>query len=266
MTSLDKDAVLSQLHAILKEFFVENTPAFIPGTTPVRLAQPTYDDKEVMQILDSLLSKNITLNQHVSNKVGQFENKWADYIGVTNGVMVNSGSSANLLALHVLSNPLTKNRIAPGDEVITPALTWSTTVSPILNINATPVLVDVCGLDDLTIDPARIEQAITEKTKAIMPVHLLGYPCHMKEIMEIADTHNLYVIEDTCEAHGAAWGTKKAGSYGHLSTFSFFFSHHFTTIEGGMMMTQHDEFAELESGDKIDEELAPARIGSAICH
>lgn len=239
------DEVLAQLEAILSGFFNGKEEEFIPGKTKIRLALPSYDQKEVLQVLESLLSKNLTLNQKVAGKVMNFENLWAQYIDVQQGVMVNSGSSANLLALNVLSNPLLPKKLKPSDEIITPALTWSTTVSPIYNIQAVPVLVDITGPDYLTIDVERIEEAITEKTRAIMPVHLLGYPCDMKAIMDIAERHDLYVIEDACEAHGAEIYGRKAGSFGDISTFSFFFSHHLSTIEGGMLMTNNNEFAEI---------------------
>jgi len=171
-------------------------------------------------------------------KVKKFEKKFSKYIGTKHGTMVNSGSSANLLALSILSNPLLKNRIKPGDEIITPAVTWATTVYPISNINAIPRLVDV-KLDDYTIDPVSIENAINKKTKAIMIVHLLGNPCDMNKIVKIAKKHNLWLIEDACEAHGAKFNGKHVGTFGDLATFSFFASHHITTMEGGMLTTNN---------------------------
>ena len=119
--------------------------------------------------------------------------------------------------------------------------TWSTTVFPIINIHAKPVFVDI---DPRTynIDTKKIEKAITKKTKAILPVHLLGNPCKMDEIRKIAKKNNLYVIEDCCEALGAKIKKKKVGSFGDLSTFSFFISHHITTMEGGMLVTNNEKF------------------------
>jgi CDP-6-deoxy-D-xylo-4-hexulose-3-dehydrase len=180
----------------------------------------------------------------MGEKVQKFERKFADYVGVENAVMVNSGSTANLLALSILTNPVINNRILKGEEIITPAITWSTTVFPIINVNAMPVLVDV-DLNTYTIDTTEIEKAITDKTRAIMPVHILGNPCNMKEIMEIAEEHDLFVLEDCCEAHGAEFNGKKVGSFGDISTFSFFFSHHISTIEGGMILTNNEQYAEL---------------------
>jgi len=159
--------------------------------------------------------------------------------------MVNSGSSANLLALSILSNQrLGKKRIQNRDEIITPAVTWATTVYPIINVGARPVFVDV-DKETYNIDPDKIEKAITKKTRAIFLVHLLGNPCNMTKIQKIAKKHDLQIIEDACEAHGAEFNGKKVGTFGVLSTFSFFASHHITTMEGGMVVTNSEELYEL---------------------
>ncbi len=135
-------------------------------------------------------------------------------------------------------------QLRPGDEVITPAVTWATTVWPIANLGLTPVPVDV-GPETFTIDPAQVEAAITPKTRAILLVHLLGRPCDMEAITAIARRHDLVVIEDCCEAHGASYRGKKVGSFGLAGTYSFYFSHHISTIEGGMIVTDDDELAQL---------------------
>jgi len=148
-----------------------------------------------------------------------------------------------LLALSILSNPEVENRIKPGDEIIVPAVTWSTTIFPIINVGAVPVLVDIDG--DYLIDINEIKKNITDKTKAIFPVHLLGNACDMEEIIKIADENNLFVIEDCCESLGTEYHGKKVGAFGDISTFSFYISHHITTIEGGMLCTDNDMYAEL---------------------
>ena len=204
----------------------------VPGKTRIPLNIPTYGAPEVIEALDSLLSTWVTMGK----KVARFEEMWAEYVGKWMGVMTNSGSSANLLALSALN-------LQPGDEVITPALTWATTVFPIAQVGAVPVLVDV-DRETYNISPEAIERAITPRTRAIMPVHLLGNPCNMTAIMDIAHTHRLFVIEDACEAHGAEYGGRKVGSFGDLSTFSFFFSHHISTIEGGMVVTSNSIWAD----------------------
>src|SRR5207249_440163 len=158
-------------------------------------------------------------------------------------VMVNSGSSANLLALSVLTNRANPDHIESGSEVITPAVTWATTVYPIANVGCTPVLVDV-DPRTFNIIPEQAEKAIGPKTKAIVPVHLLGSPCQIERIRKIADTNDLYVIEDACESTGAEFQGKKVGRFGDMGTFSFFLSHHISTIEGGMIVTNDDALFE----------------------
>lgn len=235
-----RNEIKKQIRDLIEEYFsLQPKEEFKPGSTKIPLITPSYGWKEVVEAIDSMLTTRVTMGE----KVKEFESMFADYIGVSHAVMVHSGSSANLLALSVLTNPVIKNRIKPGDEIITPAVTWATTVFPIINCGLVPVLVDV-DLDTFNINTEEIERAITDKTRAIMPVHLLGNPCDMGRITEIAKEHNLYVIEDACEAHGAAFGGRKVGSFGDLATFSFFFSHHITTIEGGMVLTNNEELAE----------------------
>jgi len=228
---------------IAKKFILDNFSKNKKNTNSkkISLGYPSYGWEEVYEALESMLEMKTTMG----DKVKKFEKIFARYIGVKYALMVNSGSSANLLALSILSNPTLKNeRIKENDEIITPAITWSTTVFPIININAKPVFVDV-DPGTYNIDTKEIEKAITKKTKAILPVHLLGNPCKMNEIKKIARKNNLYVIEDCCEALGAKIKNKKVGSFGELGTFSFFISHHITTMEGGMLVTNNETFYEL---------------------
>lgn len=235
-----EERIRREIKRLLKEYFSIQAREFIPRETRIPLNIPSYNWEETYEAVESLLTTQVTMGK----KVHEFERRFANYIGVGSGVMVNSGSSANLLALSVLANPIIKKRIKRNDEVIAPAVTWSTTIFPIINVGATPVLVDV-DLETYNIDTDTIEKAITNKTKAIMPVHLLGNPCDMKRIMEIAEDHDLFIIEDACEAHGAELDGKKVGSFGHLATFSFFFSHHISTIEGGMLLSSNEEYVEV---------------------
>ena len=211
-------------------------PPFVRGVTRIPLNVPTYGAPEVIETLDSMMSTWVTMGK----KVRQFEEMWAAYVGVPTALMVNSGSSANLLALSAMK---ACGWLKDGDEIITPALTWATTVFPIAQVGCVPVLVDV-DRDTYNISPAAIERAITPKTKAIMPVHLLGNPCDMGAIRFTAALRDLYIIEDACEAHGAEWRNQRAGSLGDVSTFSFFFSHHISTIEGGMVLGHHPDIME----------------------
>jgi len=242
-----KTQIKERIRNLVMEYFSQvERGQFIQGKTKIPLSVPSYGWEEAYEAIESILSTYVTMGE----KVKAFEIMFADYIGVKHAIMVNSGSSANLLALSILSNPISTNRIKPGDEIITPAVTWATTVSPIINCCAIPVLVDV-DLDTFDINPNEVEKAITDKTKAIMPVHLLGNPCNMQRIMKIAQEHDLFVIEDACEAHGAKLNGQKVGSFGDLATFSFFFSHHIATIEGGMVLTDNEEFAELARAQRV---------------
>jgi CDP-6-deoxy-D-xylo-4-hexulose-3-dehydrase len=240
---MNKKSILAKkIKEQIKKYFTiqEKEYKFIPGKSKIPLQVPSYSWEEVYEALDSFFSTWITMGK----KVETFEKLFAKYLNIKYATMVNSGSSANLIALSILTNPMFKNRIPNGSEIITPATTWTTTVYPISNVNCIPVLVDV-DLDTFNISLDEIEKAITPKTKALMIVHLLGNPCYIKEIMEIAEKHNLYVIEDACEAHGSKVDGKKVGTFGDLGTFSFFFSHHISTIEGGMVVTNNEEYDEL---------------------
>ena len=239
------DSARHRLRHLLQECLAEEEPAaFVPGETRIPLIAPSYGVDEVWEALDSMLSGRVTMGE----KVARFEAAFASYIGVRHAVMVNSGSSANLLALSALSSDRVTAPLAPGDEVITPVVTWATTVWPIAQAGLLPVLVDV-EADSFNIDPEQIERAITPRTRAIMPVHLLGRPCAMDEIADIARRHELRIIEDACEAHGAmvrdsTRGDRKVGGIGNVGTFSFYFSHHITTIEGGMLVTDSNRIAD----------------------
>jgi len=237
---MEKEKIVKEIHDLIEQYFLIEKKEFVPGETTIPIAAAPYSSEEVNESVDSLLSTWVSMGK----KVKEFEKEYARYIGVKYSIMVNSGSSANLLALAIITNSSLKNKLNSGDEIITPALTWSTTVYPIVNNGLIPVFVDV-DEKSFEIDVNQIEKAISPKTKAIMPVHLLGNPANITKIKEIADKNNLIVIEDSCEAHGAEVNGKKIGSFGDMSTFSFFLSHHITTIEGGMLLTNNEEYYEI---------------------
>ena len=224
---------------IRKHFELSKKRNFVPGKTRIPLTVPTYDSEEVEEALDSLLSTWVSMGK----KVAKFEEMFASYMGSKHAVMVNSGSSANLLALSVLTNTKLPDAIKPGDEIITPAVTWATTVYPIANVGCIPVLVDV-DLETFNVLPEEVEKAVTNNTRALMPVHLLGNPCEIGPIAKTADDHGLFLIEDACESTGAEYGGKKVGTIGDMGTFSFYMSHHISTIEGGMVITDNDDYFE----------------------
>ena len=230
---------LDRIRPYLRKHFQLSKEEFILGKTRIPLTVPTYGSFLTLLPIVSLLSTSVTMG----SKVKKFEEAFANYNGSRHAVMVNSGSSANLLALSGLTNPTSPDHIEKGSEIITPAVTWATTVYPIANVDCTPVLVDV-DTQNFNIIPDEIEKAIGPKTKAIVPVHLLGSPCEIDSIKKIAEAHDLYVVEDACESTGAEFQGRKVGSFGDMGTFSFFLSHHISTIEGGMIVTNDDALYE----------------------
>lgn len=222
----------------IRKYVEGKCASYSPGKL-LPLMMPTFGADEIMEAFDSMAGLAVTMGA----KVEKFEGMFSRYLGAGHSAMVNSGSSANLLAFSILSNPSVRGRIRPGDEVLVPAVTWSTSIFPIINIGARPVLVDVDG--DYLMDVEKMKASIGPKTRAIMPVHLLGNVCDMKAIRDIADDKKLFVVEDCCEALGSEYGGKKAGTFSDLSSFSFYFSHHITTMEGGMLCTSDFDYADL---------------------
>ena len=234
-------AVLAaQIRALVEQYFAQPAPGPGPDGPRLPLHVFSYGADEVNEALDCLLSTRVTMG----DKVRRFEALWAEYLGVREAVMVNSGSSANLVAAAALVNPAFSRRLAPGDEVIVPAVAWSTTYFPLVNVGLIPVLVDV-DLDTFTLDPEAAAAAVGPRTRALMPVHLLGNACDMRALEALAARHELVMVEDTCEAHGARFEGRFVGTFGAMGTFSFYFSHHISTIEGGMLVTDDPALADL---------------------
>lgn len=213
---------------------------FDPSNPQVRLHEPTFGGEEIWEALESLLTTRITMGE----KVRRFEREFSSYFNFSHGLMVNSGSSANLLAISALSNTATSDRFKPGDEVVVPALSWSTTVWPLIQHGLVPVFVDIDSAT-LNLDPNELERAISGKTRGIMLVHVYGNACDMSAIMDIVQRHSLTLVEDCCEALGAYFKGKPVGSFGRAGAFSFYFSHHITTLEGGMCVTEDEELGEM---------------------
>lgn len=203
------------------------------GEPHIPMAKPHLGGKEFEYVNECLTTGWISSQ---GKFVKEFEKRMADYIGVQYGVATSNGTTALHLVLHSLG-------IGPGDEVIVPTLTFIATANAVHYTGAKPIFVD-SEKDTWNIDPALVEQAITARTKAIIPVHLYGQPCKMDEIMDIAKRHNLYVIEDAAEAHGAEYKGRKAGSIGDVACFSFFGNKIITTGEGGMILTNDQNLCE----------------------
>lgn len=233
-------ALAAQIRALVAQYFAQPASAPASDGPSLPLHAPSYGADEVNEALDCLLSTRVTMG----DKVRRFEALWAEYLGVREAVMVNSGSSANLVAAAALVNPAFPRPLAPGDEVIVPAVAWSTTYFPLVNVGLVPVLVDV-DIDTFTMDPEAAAAAVGPRTRALMPVHLLGNACDMRALGALAARHELVMIEDTCEAHGARFEGKFVGTFGAMGTFSFYFSHHISTIEGGMLVTDDPALADL---------------------
>jgi CDP-6-deoxy-D-xylo-4-hexulose-3-dehydrase len=206
---------------------------FVPGISKINYAGRIYDESEVISLVDSSLDFWLTAGRYAK----QFEAEFAKYLGVKNCLLTNSGSSANLLAISALTSPkLGKKQLKPGDEVITTACGFPTTLNPIIQNNLVPVFIDV-DLGTYNIQADRIEAAITNRTKAIFVPHTLGNASDIDKIMKIAKKHNLWFIEDNCDALGSKYEGKYTGTFGHLATFSFYPAHHITMGEGGAVVT-----------------------------
>jgi CDP-6-deoxy-D-xylo-4-hexulose-3-dehydrase len=207
---------------------------FVEGRDRIHYAGRVYDSCEMKALIDSSLDFWLTLG--VKGK--EFEEKLAELLGLRKVIVCNSGSSANLLAISALKSPLLENPLRDGDEVITVASTFPTTLAPIIQNNLIPVFVDV-ELGSYNINVNEIEKAISSKTRAIFFAHTLGNPADIEKIMEIAQRHNLYVIEDTCDALDSKLNGKMIGSFGDISTYSFYAAHHMTMGEGGAVATDN---------------------------
>lgn len=194
-------------------------------------------EAELCNMIDASLDMWLTTGRFND----EFEKKFANYLGVKYALSTNSGSSANLLALSALtSHKLGNRQVKKGDEVITVAAGFPTTVNPIVQNGLIPVFVD-CELGTYNIDADKIEQAITDKTKVIMLAHTLGNPYDLDKILKLCEKHNLWLIEDSCDALGATYCGKKIGTIGHIGTFSFYPAHHITMGEGGAVVTNDPE-------------------------
>jgi len=215
-------------------------PARAPAM-PVHYAGRVYDQQELINLVDSSLDFFLTAGRYA----GKFESEFGKYLGLQHACLVNSGSSANLLALTALTSPkLGNRRLRPGDEVITAACGFPTTLAPILQNQLIPVFVDV-NLGDYNAIPKQLEQAIGPKTRAIMLAHTLGVPFPLDTVIKLAKKHNLWLVEDNCDALGSRYRGKLTGTFGHLATFSFYPAHHITMGEGGCVATNDEQLAQI---------------------
>ena len=204
------------------------------------LIENPYRKSDINEALKVLKSRRLTIGP-VTDK---FQNSFTKKLGSKFSLMVNSGSSANLLALQCLINPYRKKRLKPGDEVLIPSLCWSTSLWPIIQSGLKPKFVDI-DLDSLNINLNDLKKKISKKTKAILIVHVLGNCVDMSELMRIVKKHNLILIEDTCESLGTKYKNKYLGTFGDFSSFSFYSSHQISSGEGGMICCKNNDDHEI---------------------
>ena len=214
---------------------------FDPQHSLLHYAGRVFDEQELVNLVDASLDFYLTTNRYAE----QFEAEFADYFNLSNALLVNSGSSANLVALTSLTSPqLGERALKPGDEVITVAAGFPTTVAPIVQNQLIPVFVDV-NLGDYTAIPERLKQAISPKTRAIFMAHTLGVPFNLDMVMDLAAENDLWVIEDNCDALGSRYRERLTGTFGHVATVSFYLAHHITMGEGGCVITDDDQLARI---------------------
>ena len=208
---------------------------FVAGVTPIKYGGRVYDEKELINLVDASLDFWLTAGRYAE----QFETEFAKFVGVEHCMLTNSGSSANLLAISALTSPLLgKERLQKGDEVITTACGFPTTVNAIIQNNLIPVFVDV-DLETYNIQANKIEKAISRKTKAIFIAHTLGNPVNIEEAQKICRKYKLWLIEDNCDALGSKYSGHYTGHFGDISTNSFFPAHTITMGEGGAVLTDN---------------------------
>jgi CDP-6-deoxy-D-xylo-4-hexulose-3-dehydrase len=233
--SADSAALRAKILDLVEEYHAlgHARPAFVPGVSPCPVNGRVYEASDMRSLADSALDFWLTTGRFND----AFEAGLAERTGSEFVLTVNSGSSANLVAFSALTSPKLKARaLKPGDEVITAATGFPTTVNPILGAGLVPVFVDMLP-DTYNFDPAKVAEAITPKTKAIVAAHTLGNPFDLAAIRKLCDDHGLWLMEDCCDALGSTYDGKKVGLFGDIATLSFYPAHHITTGEGGAVFT-----------------------------
>lgn len=240
--NMDEKQAKERILELVAEYYNKyqsESKAFEPGDS-IRYAGRVYDEEELVNGVDSVLEFWLTAGRYTL----ELENALKEYLDSKFVALTNSGSSANLLAFMALTSPLIdkERRIYPGDEVITVAAAFPTTVTPILQFGAVPVFVDI-KIPNYNIDVSKLEAALSERSKAVFIAHTLGNPFNLKEVKSFCEKHNLWLIEDNCDALGAEYTidgvTKKTGTIGDIGTSSFYPAHHMTMGEGGAVYTDN---------------------------
>ncbi len=224
-----------QILDLTAQYWLESSPPgdFIPGVSPVPVSGKVIDGSDVSAVVDSALDAWFTTGRFAET----FERNLARFVGVRSASLVNSGSSANLVALSALTSPkLGDRRLTPGDEVITVAAGFPTTVNPIFQNRLVPVFVDVT-VPGYEIDVRQLETAVSDRTRAVFVAHTLGNVFDLDAVCAFTRKHNLWLIEDCCDALGSTYKGRNVGTFGDIATLSFYPAHHITTGEGGAVLT-----------------------------
>jgi CDP-4-dehydro-6-deoxyglucose reductase, E1 len=232
---MDKEDIKIQIFELVKKYYELNWPerAFIPGSTYVNYAGRVFDSDELINLVNSSLEFWLTQGRYAS----EFEKKFSHFLGRKYAILCNSGSSANLLALSALtSRKLSERRLMKGDEIITLAAGFPTTVNPIIQCGMVPVFVDI-DIGSYNVNVNALANAVNKKTRAVFLAHTLGNPFNIDDVLEICRQNNLWLIEDNCDALGSRYDGHFTGTFGDLSTFSFYPAHHITMGEGGCITT-----------------------------
>jgi CDP-4-dehydro-6-deoxyglucose reductase, E1 len=232
-----------EIFGLVSQYYEEafSDETFIPGQTQVPISGRVFSAEDMQSLVDSALDFWLTSGRFAK----QFETEFARFCGIDHALLVNSGSSANLAALSCLTSPkLGERRLKAGDEVITVAAGFPTTVNPIVQNGMVPVFVDI-EIPTYNIDVARLEEALSERTRAVMIAHTLGNPFDLGRVIEFVRRHDLWLIEDCCDALGSEYAGRRVGSFGDLAAFSFYPAHHITMGEGGCITTNQPELKKL---------------------
>ena len=232
MSILEKSEILN----LVEKWFNQNQArsAFVPGITAIPVSGKVLEGDDIANLVDASMDGWLTSGRFTE----EFQRDLARYIGTRHAMFVNSGSSANLVALSALTSAkLGERSLKPGDEVVTVAMGFPTTVNPIIQNSLKPVLVDI-NLGTYDAIDSKLEEAIGPKTKAIMMAHTLGNPFNLELVTELCKKNNLWLIEDSCDALGSTFKGKRTGSFGDLATISFYPAHHITTGEGGAVLVK----------------------------
>lgn len=240
---MSADARRAQIRALVREYWSEAFPAreFVPGETPIPVSGKVFDADELERLVDASLDFWLTTGRFAE----QFESDLAVRLGLRHALLCNSGSSANLLAVSTLTSPRLGDRaLREGDEVLTVASGFPTTVNPIVTNRLVPVFVDIeLGTYNARVD--RLAEAVTPRTRAIVMAHTLGNPFELDAVMRLAREHDLFVIEDNCDALGSTYRDRPTGTFGDLATLSFYPAHHITMGEGGCVVTDRGPLAKI---------------------